>query len=98
MKLSQLAATPQLVQVTIDDDAIVAQYGEPLQFYTWDRQPLTVFMRLANSQTTEPADIINTVKSLILDENGQEVITGDQVLPGTVMVRAIAKIVELLGK
>ena len=98
MQLSQLAATPQLVQITIDDDVIVAQYGEPLTFYTWDRQPLTTFMRLANSQTTEPADIINTVKSLILDDKGEPVITGDQVLPGTVMVRAIARIVELLGK
>jgi hypothetical protein len=98
MQLSQLAATPQLVQITMDDDVIVAQYGEPLTFYTWDRQPLTTFMRLANSQTTEPADIINTVKSLILDDKGEPVITGDQVLPGTVMVRAIARIVELLGK
>lgn len=98
MKLSQLAAAPQLVQITIDDDAIVAVYGEPLQFYTWDRQPLTVFMKLANSHTDNPSEVIDIVKTLILDEAGEPIVRDNQVLPGTVMVRAIAKIVELLGK
>lgn len=98
MKLSQLAAKPQLIQLTIDDEEVIKEFGEPLEFHTWDRQPLEVFMKLASVDQTNQAAMIDVVRTLILDENGKQVIQDGAILPGFVLIRAIGKIVEVLGK
>lgn len=98
MKLSQLAAKPQLIQLSIDDKDIVKEFGEPLEFHTWDRQPLEVFMKLANSTESNTGEMINIVRTLILDEKGKEIITKDEMIPSHVLIRVISKIVETLGK
>lgn len=98
MKLSQLAAKPQLVQVSIDDEATIAEFGESIEFQTWDRQPLDVFMKLASANQENASDMINIVRTMILDENGKEIITAENMLPSTLLLKAISKIVETLGK
>lgn len=98
MKLSQLAAKPQLIQLSIDNKDIVKEFGEPIEFWTWDRQPLDIFMKLASASQSDPTSIIAVVKTLILDENGKEIISGDNMLPTNVLMQVIAKIVETLGK
>jgi hypothetical protein len=98
MKLSQLAAKPQLIQLSIDNKDIVKEFGEPIEFWTWDRQPLDIFMKLASASQSDPTSIISVVKTLILDENGKEIISGDNMLPTNVLMQVIAKIVETLGK
>lgn len=98
MKLSQLAAKPQLVMFTLDNEEIVKRYNEPLDFYSWDRQPLEVFMKLASAQQQNMGDMIEIIRPLILDEKGEPIIQGDVMLPSDVLIAAIAKIVERLGK
>lgn len=98
MKLSQLAAKPQLVMFTVDNEEIVKKYNEPLDFYSWDRQPLEVFMKLASAQQQNIGDMIDIIRPLILDDAGQPIIQGDVMLPSDVLIAAIAKIVERLGK
>lgn len=98
MKLSQLAAKPQLIKLTIDDTDTVKEHGEAIDFWTWDRQPLDTFMKLANSDQANAGAMIDIVRTLILDENGKEVITKDVMLPSTVLIKVISKIVETLGK
>lgn len=98
MKLTQLTAKPQLVLVTIDDEATINEFKEPLEFYTWDRQPLDVFMKLANIEKDSTSGIIDIVRTLILDENGKEVLNKDNTLPTHVLMKAITKVTELLGK
>ena len=98
MKLSQIAAEPQLVEISIDDKDTVKQYGEPLVFYTWDRQPMDVFMRLANLDQKNTGELINVVKTLILDEHGQQVLNDKNMLPTGVLMKAIQKVTEQLGK
>jgi hypothetical protein len=98
MKLSQLAAKPQLVMFTVDNEEIVKKYNEPLDFYSWDRQPLEVFMKLASAQQQNIGDMIEIIRPLILDERGKPIIQGDVMLPSDVLIAAIAKIVERLGK
>ena len=63
MKLSQLTAKPQLVEVQLDDE-----------------------------------DIISVVRTLILDENGKEILKDDAMLPTNVLMKAIGKVTEILGK
>lgn len=98
MKLSQICSEPQLIELKLDDKDIVKQYGEALTFYTWDRQPMDVFMRLANVDQKNTADLINIVKTLILDEEGKPVLNDKNMLPTSVLMRAIAKVTEQLGK
>lgn len=98
MKLSQLSAKPQLIELTIDDEETVKDFGEAITFHTWDRQPMDVFMKLANMQNGEVSNIIGIVKTLILDENGKEVLKDDAMLPTNVLMKAITKVTDLLGK
>jgi hypothetical protein len=98
MKLNQLAAKPQLIEIKIDDEVIVKEYGEPIEFYTWDRQPLETFMKLANAQGQDTGKLVEVVRTLILDENGKQIIEGDKMLPSHLLVKVIEKIVERLGK
>ena len=98
MKLSQIAAKPQLIKFVLDDEDTVKEFGESLEFYSWDRQPLDIFMQLANAQRDNGGQLIDIVRKLILDEDGKEIISKDVMLPSNVMIRVIAKIVEQLGK
>lgn len=98
MKLSQLAAKPQLIKVELDDADTLKEFGESIEFYTWDRQPLDIFMKLANAQQQDIGQMIDIVRTMILDEAGKTIIEKDNMLPTTVLLRAIQKIVESLGK
>lgn len=98
MKLHQLAAKPQLIKITLEDEAILKEFGESLDFWTWDRQPLETFMKLANANQQDLTGMINIVKTLILDEDGKEIITTDSMLPSHVLIKVIGRIVESLGK
>ena len=98
MKISQLASKPQLIKVTIDSEDILKEFGEAVEFWTWDRQPLDVFMKLAQSENGNQAQIIEIVKTLILDEKGNQVIQGENMVPPKVLVASISKVVEILGK
>lgn len=97
-QLSQIAAAPQLIEVVLDDEQTLAEHGDSLQFWTWDRQPLPMFMRLASLSGSDSTAMIEVVRRLILDQSGKEIITESSMLPTPVMLRAIAKITELLGK
>ena len=98
MKLSTLAAKPKLALITLDDEDTIKEFGEALEFYSWDRQPIDVFMKLANSTQSDTTSMIDIVRTLILDEDGKQIIKGEEMLPSNILVRAIAKIVETLGK
>ena len=97
MKLSQLSAKPQLIKVSIDDEDILKEFGEAITFHTWDRQPMDVFMKLANSNS-DTQSIIGVVKTLILDEAGNQILQDDAMLPTHVLMKAITKVTEILGK
>lgn len=98
MKINQIASKPQLIKLVLDDEATKAELGEELEFWTWDRQPLDKFMKLAATRQDKPEEIIDLVKDLILDEQGNVVIKDDVMLPTGILIRVIQKVVETLGK
>jgi hypothetical protein len=98
MKLSTLAAKPQLLSVVIDDEEVRAAYGEPLEFYIWDRQSMDTFVKLATIDYTNFGALTEIVKELVLDEEGKPVIHDDVVLPNNILMKAINVVVETLGK
>lgn len=98
MKLSDITSEPKLIEVTLDDSDTVKEYGEALTFHTWDRQPMEVFLRLANVDQKNTGDLISIVKTLILDEKGKQILNDKNMLPTGILMKAIAKVTEQLGK
>lgn len=98
MKLSEISSIPKLVEVTLEDKDTIKEYGEPLVFYTYDRQPMDVFVRLANVNENNTGDLIDIIKHLIMNEDGKPILTDNNMLPIKIMMKAIAKVTEQLGK
>ena len=99
MKLSQIAAKPKLIEVSIDDEEIIKEYEEALTFYTWDRQPMDVFTRMANlSESNDISGLLDIVRTLVLDEDGKEILTKESTLPTSILMKVIGKVTEHLGK
>jgi len=98
MKLAELSQKPQLVKITLDEPKIIEKYNEELEFFVYDRQPIDVFSKLANADQSDIGGLIVLLKDLILDEDGSKVIDDERVLPMDVMVEAVKKIGERLGK
>ena len=98
MKLSELAAKPKLMKLTLDDADTVKEYGEPLEFYTWDRQPIDMFLKLSSINDENQAAAITTVTDMILDDEGRQILRDGATLPVPVMMRVITKVVDTLGK
>ena len=97
MKLTQLASKPQLECVTIDDKDIVEQYGEPLEFYMYDRQDMETFMSMASLDQNNTGEILKLISNLVYDAEGKKIITDEVTLPIPVMTRVIQKVVGRLG-
>jgi hypothetical protein len=98
MKLSEITSSPKLIEVTIDDEATVTEFGEALTFYTWDRQPMDVFMRIANASGGDQGALIDIVRTLILSETGKQILNDKNMLPTNILMKAIGKVTEQLGK
>lgn len=104
MKLSEITKKPQLIELMIDDDDTIKEFGEPLSFHTWDRQPMEVFVKLANlttkveNQDPNIGDMIDVVKELILDDKGEHILKDKQSMPTHILMKVITKVTEQLGK
>ena len=98
MKLTQLAAKPQLVKIVLNDEDIVKEFGEELEFFIYDRQPMDRFVRLAQMKGEDMGELIAAVNDMVLDEEGNSIVKDGLVLPTNVMTKVIGKVVETLGK
>lgn len=98
INIKNLATKPVLVKVTLDDPEIVSNYGDALEFWVWDKQPLTKFIKFANAEQSNPAELIDFCSTLILDEAGNPVMTDGAILPATVLIKCVNRVVEQLGK
>lgn len=98
MKLAELAAEPKLTKIILEDEDIVAKYGEALEFWIWDRQPIDNYMRMAKSTNENFDEIVTAVNEMILDEEGKRIVEGNVMLPTNVLMKAFTKVIETLGK
>ena len=98
MKLTQLAAKPQLIKIEINDEETVAEYGEGIEFWIYDRQPIEQFIRLAQMKDDSMADVIEIVKKMVLDEESKPIMNEETLLPTKILTKVIGKVVETLGK
>jgi hypothetical protein len=98
MNLSDLAKKPQLIKISLDDEETVKEFGEPIEFWTWDRQPMDTFLKLASMSDSNYGTIVTAVKGLIMDETGREILGDGETLPSHIMMRVVNRLVTMLGK
>jgi hypothetical protein len=98
MKITELARKPQLIEVVLDDEDTVKELGESLIYWTWDRQPMATFLKLSSVREADMASMIDAVRDVILDEQGQPVLVDDRMLPTAILLRIITRTVEHMGK
>lgn len=101
MDIKNLATKPQLIKVTLDDSDIVELYGDAIEFWVWDKQPLQKFVKFAavgEEGATSFGDILELCSDLILDSEGNPVLVDGAVLPSKVLIKCVNKVVEQLGK
>lgn len=96
MKLKELAAKPKLELIKVDTPQIVEMYGEPLEFWMWDRQDIPTYLKLAQIKEDSTA-IFNVVKDIVMDETGQPVLNDGEQLPIEVMVPVLEAAINHLG-
>lgn len=98
MNLQDLAVKPKLIKLTITEPKIVEKYGEELDFFVFDRQPLDVFAKLATLTEENPLQFTDMLSELILNEEGKPVMVEEKILPIDVLTEAVKLIGEKLGK
>jgi hypothetical protein len=98
MKLTKLAKAPELIKLELNDEEIIKEYGEPLEFWIWDRTPMDTFIKMATMKPEDFGSMVNTVNTMVLDEDGAPVVKDGLQLPTPILTKVIAKVVENLGK
>lgn len=98
MKLEKLSQKPKIIKNTIDDEDIVKEFGEAIEFYTWDRIPIDQFIKLASVDQNNYHSVLDAVSELILNEEGKPIINKETSLPNKVLMRVVTKVVNNLGK
>lgn len=87
------------MEIKLDDEDTVKEYGEPVSFWMLDRQDIETFVRMSRIDSQDFSQTSGLVKELILDKDGKKILTdsGEQ-LPMALQLKAITKVVEELGK
>jgi hypothetical protein len=98
MKLTQLSKKPELVKVELTDEETIKEYGEPLEFWIYDRTGMDVFVKMATMKSEDFGDMVDLVNKMILDEDGTPIVKDGYLLPSNILTRVIGKVVETLGK
>ena len=97
MNITELAKAPSLTKISLDDEFITEKYGDAIDFWVWDRQPIDKYVQLAQGDK-DVGKVMQIAKEMILDEQGNPVISDEKTLPGDIAFRALTKVIETLGK
>ena len=99
MFIKDLAKKPELMEITIDDEEIVKNYGDAITFWMRDFVDLNTYFDFFASQTERDGVKLNAMlRGFILNEQGESVIGEDEELPIDILVAALTKINDALGK
>jgi len=98
MQLKDLAKEPQLIKIVLDEPAVQKEFGEPVEFWTWDRQPMATYLKMANISAENTEEMFAVIRELVLDESGAQILDDKNSLPTTLLLKVLNTVVEKLGK
>ena len=99
MDIKKLAKKPELVEVVLDGEDIVKEYGEAITFYMKDFVDINTYVDFFRSQNEKSGEELNKLMaSLILNKEGKTVLDEGEGFPIDISIAALTKINETLGK
>lgn len=99
MKLSSLIGNANLIEIKLDTDDLVKEFGEAISFKTFDQLPLKVFLELAESATSGNTQaLVRLAQKLILDDAGKPMLTDESTIPQKVLLAAVEAVTARMGK
>lgn len=99
MDIKQFAKKPELLKVVLDDNDLIATYGESIEFWMLDYVDINTYFDFFKSQSNPEGDKLNVLlRRIILKEDGTPSLSDDEALPIDIAVAALSKINETLGK
>jgi hypothetical protein len=99
MDIKQLAKRPELVEIILDDEGIVKEYGESITFWMKDFVDINTYFDFFRSQNDKTGDELSQLLAkLILNKEGQAVLAEGETFPIDITIAALTKINECLGK
>jgi len=98
MKLNQIVSKPQLTRVELNNEEVIKLYGEPLEWWVWDRQPLDKFFKMMNADAASGEQIVSVLTEMILDETGEPLLKDGASLPTNILMMVVTKMTEIMGK
>ena len=96
MNIKELARKPQLKKITVDSEIIVEAYGEPVDFWMYDRQQIPTYLQLAQLKDDQAA-IFDIIKKIIMDETGKPALSDGEMLPIDIMLPILQAVIGELG-
>lgn len=99
MDIKQLAKKPELVEIVLDSESIVKEYGESITFYMKDFVDINTYFDFFRSQNEKAGNDLNKLLAkLILNAEGKPVLGEEEAFPIDITIEALTKINETLGK
>ncbi len=97
MKLTDIAKKPKLIKVEVSDEETLKEYGEAIEFYMWDRQPISTFLKMSSINEKDFSSIVAIVQEIVLDEKGKQTLDGNTALDSTLLMKIVTIAVDSLG-
>ena len=96
--LTEFAKQPQLIEMVLDSDDIIAEYGEPIVFYMKDYVGINTYFDFFRAQSDKGGQIDTLLRMIVLNEKGEPALDADKALPVDIAVAVLAKVNENMGK
>ena len=97
--IAEFARKPQLIEIVLDDETIMENYGETITFYIKDYVDIATYFDFFKSQGDGKGDQLNELlRKIILNADGVPVMKEDESIPVDIMISALTRINETLGK
>lgn len=99
MDIAKVAKKPELLKMTLDDEAIIKEYGEAIEFYMYDSVDIHTYFDFYRVQQEQSGPELNALmRKIILNAEGKPVIKEDEMLPVDIVFAALLKLNDNLGK
>lgn len=95
--LKEFAKKPELLEIVLDSEDIIAECGEAITFYMYDYVDINTYFDFYRSQT-EGKKLDTVLQKIILDKDGNPAMDEGAVLPINLSVAVLGKVNENLGK
>lgn len=97
MKLKALSKKPQLIRAIVDNEKIVKKYGEPVEFWIYDRYEIDTYFKLMNVEEQDFITMSRVVKDMIYDEDGTPIVEEGEILPSDLLMSIVTEVIKQLG-